>query len=257
MTTEPRNADNFVGKVALVTGGTSGIGRTVAAALAHAGARVVITGRDDAAGTAVVEELRGAAGSATFIRADMTAEDDVRAAIDAVVVTHGRLDLAVNNAGVGQGGPTTGIDYDEYRRVFDINVWGVLAALKHELPAMVAAGGGAIVNTSSTFGLVGSAGAQIYSASKHAVEGITKSVALEFAGQGIRVNAVAPSMTVTPMFESFGADEPTRAAMAAMHPVGRLGEPADVARAVMFLLAPANSFITGTTLAVDGGWLAQ
>jgi NAD(P)-dependent dehydrogenase (short-subunit alcohol dehydrogenase family) len=131
-----------------------------------------------------------------------------------------------------------------------------LNCLKHEIPAMLS-GGGSIVNTSSTFGLVGSAGAQIYSASKHAVEGLTKSVALEVAGQGIRVNAVAPSMTVTPMFEAFGADEQTRAAMAAMHPVGRLGRPDDVARAVLFLLNPDNSFVTGTTVAVDGGWLAQ
>ena len=246
----------FVGKIALVTGGTSGIGRAVADGLAAAGAVVVIAARDQSAGEAAIADIETAGGTASFVRADLTDEDDLTAMIDSVLASHGRLDLAFNNAGVGQGGPTTAVTYEEYRKVFDINVWAVLNCLKHEIPAMLS-GGGSIVNTSSTFGLVGSAGAQIYSASKHAVEGLTKSVALEVAGQGIRVNAVAPSMTVTPMFEAFGADEQTRAAMAAMHPVGRLGRPDDVARAVLFLLNPDNSFVTGTTVAVDGGWLAQ
>ncbi len=250
-------SQRFAGKIALVTGGTSGIGRAVADALCAAGATVVISARDRAAGEAAVAELKKLGGTASFIGVDLAEDGDLSAMMDELIGTHGRLDMAFNNAGVGQGGPTTSVTYEEYRKVFDINVWAVLNCLKHEIPAMTAAGGGSIVNTSSTFGLVGSAGAQIYAASKHAVEGLTKSVALEVAGQGIRVNAVAPSMTVTPMFEAFGADEQTRAAMAAMHPVGRLGRPDDVARAVLFLLDPANSFVTGTTVAVDGGWLAQ
>ena len=247
----------FDGRIALVTGGTSGIGRAVADALCRSGATVVIAARDESAGEAAVAELANARGTASFVRADLTDGADLAAMVDAVMSAHGRLDMAFNNAGVGQGGATVDVTYEEYRRVFDINVWAVLNCLKHEIPAMLAGGGGSIVNTSSTFGVVGSGGAQIYSASKHAVEGLTKSVALEVAGQGIRVNAVAPSMTVTPMFEAFGADEQTRAAMAALHPVGRLGRPDDVARAVMFLLDPRNSFVTGTTVAVDGGWLAQ
>ena len=250
-------SSNFAGKVALVTGATSGIGRATALALAAAGAKVVLSGRREAEGQAAVADIQKAGGTAAFFRADASKEAEVAALVDFTVRTYGRLDLAFNNAGIEQSAPTTEITEADYRRVFDLNVWGVLAALKHEIPAMLKNGGGSIVNTTSALGHIGMPGVQIYTASKHAVEGITKSVALEFARQGVRVNSIAPAAIETEMFDRFADAPEKREYMANMHPVGRVGRPDDIARGVLYLLDSANTFVTGTSLLVDGGFTAQ
>jgi NAD(P)-dependent dehydrogenase (short-subunit alcohol dehydrogenase family) len=250
-------SSNFAGKVALVTGATSGIGRATALALAAAGAKVVLSGRREAEGQAAVADIQKAGGTAAFFRADASKEAEVAALVDFTGRTYGRLDLAFNNAGIEQSAPTTEITEADYRRVFDLNVWGVLAALKHEIPAMLKNGGGSIVNTTSALGHIGMPGVQIYTASKHAVEGITKSVALEFARQGVRVNSIAPAAIETEMFDRFADAPEKREYMANMHPVGRVGRPDDIARGVLYLLDSANTFVTGTSLLVDGGFTAQ
>lgn len=256
-TTVTTPSSNFAGKVALVTGATSGIGRATALALAAAGAKVVLSGRRETEGQAAVVEIQKAGGGAAFFRADASKETEVADLVEFTVRTYGRLDLAFNNAGVEHAGPTTEITEADYRRVYDLNVWGVLAALKHEISAMLKTGGGSIVNTTSALGHVGMGGVQIYAGSKHAVEGITKSVALEFARQGIRVNAIAPAAIETEMFDRFADNQEKRAHMANMHPVGRVGRPDDIARGVLYLLDPANAFVTGTSLLVDGALTAQ
>jgi NAD(P)-dependent dehydrogenase (short-subunit alcohol dehydrogenase family) len=256
-TASPSSSFAFAGKVALVTGATSGIGRATALALAAAGAKVVLSGRREAEGLAAVAEIEKAGGIAAFFRADASRETEVAALVDFTVRTYGRLDLAFNNAGMEHAGPTADITEADYRRVFDLNVWGVLAALKHEIPAMLKTGGGAIVNTTSGLGHIGMPGVQIYTGSKHAVEGITKSVALEYARQGIRVNAVAPAAIETEMFDRFADAPEKREHMANLHPVGRVGRPDDIARGVLYLLDPANTFVTGTSLLIDGGFTAQ
>ena len=251
-------AKDFAGKVALVTGGTSGIGKATALAFAEAGAKVVLTGRREKEGKEVVAEIERRGGAAAFFRADFSKEAEVKAAVDFVVATYGRLDVAFNNAGVESLGPLAEITEDKYRAVFDINVWGVLSAMKHEVAAMLKTGGGAIVNTSSTLGHAGIAQGTIYVASKHAVEGMTKCVALEFAKQNIRVNTVAPAAIDTDMIDRFaGKEGAARDALIAMHPVGRLGKGEEIAAAVLYLCSDAAKFTTGTSLKVDGGWLAQ
>jgi NAD(P)-dependent dehydrogenase (short-subunit alcohol dehydrogenase family) len=248
---------SFTGKIALVTGATSGIGQATAVALAAAGAKVVLAGRREAEGAEIVERITKAGGVAGFFKADVAREADLQALVAFTLEKFGRLDLAFNNAGVEWNGSTLEVAEDDYRRVFDINVWGVLAAMKHEITAMLKTGGGAIVNTSSIAGHVGFAGAAVYVASKHAVEGLTKAAALEFARQGVRINSVSPAAIDTAMIHRFVPDDAALAYMAALHPVGHIGKPDDVARAVLFLLDPANEFVTGTDLAVDGGFLSQ
>lgn len=252
-----KTTSSFTDKVALVTGGTSGIGKATAIALAAAGAKVVLSGRREPEGNAVVTEINAAGGTASFFKADASVESEIAALVAFTVKTYGRLDLAFNNAGVESSGPVTDVTETDYRRVFDLNVWGVLASLKHEIPAMLAGGGGSIVNTSSVAGHIGMAGVSVYVASKHAVEGITKSAALEFARQGIRVNAVAPAAIETEMYDRFADSSEKREYMANLHPVGHTGNVGDIARAVLYLLDPANTFLTGTSLAVDGGFTAQ
>lgn len=251
----------FQNKVALVTGATSGIGATVAHELATRRAKVVVAGRRKAEGEAVVKAIQDIGGIAAFCRADTSREADVQALVDFAVKTYGRLDYAFNNAGVeGTPGLTTDQQTEaNYRRTFDINVLGVLLSLKHEIPAILKSGGGAIVNTSSVAGQIGMAGMGVYVASKHAVEGLTRCAALEFAKQGLRVNAVAPGAIQTPMVDRFvGQDQqnnPQRDWLANLHPVGRIGTTEEIAQAVIALLE--NPFISGATLAVDGGWTAQ
>ncbi len=249
----------FNGKVALITGGTSGIGKATAIAFAKAGAKVVLSGRREKEGLAVVEEIKKAGGIAHFIQADVAKEADVKRLVEQTVAKFGRLDIAFNNAGVEWGGPITEATEADYRRVFDINVWGVLASMKHEIPAMLKSGGGAIVNTTSTLGHVGIAGASIYNATKFAVEGLTKTAALELAKQGIRVTAVAPAATATDMIDRFtgGADNENSKALAEKHPVGRMARPEEIAAAVLYLASDDAKFTTGISLPVDGGFLAQ
>jgi len=246
-------------KVALVTGATSGIGRSTAVALAEAGARLVLTGRRPAEGEATAELVREAESEAAFVAGDITDESHVATAVKTALDRFGRLDIAVNNAGVEITGAVVDANHDDYRRIFDINVWGVLCSMKHEIPAMIASGGGSIVNLSSIAGHVGMPGAGIYIASKHAVEGLTKTTALEYAERGIRVNAVAPGLIDTDMATRFagdpGADQ--RDQITAMHPLGRSGRPEEIAHPIVFLASDAASFITGHSLAIDGGWLAR
>src|SRR5256885_14723321 len=215
----------FDGKVALVTEGTSGIGRTPAIAFARAGAKVVLTGRREKEGAQVVAEIKKLGGDAAFVRADVAKDADVKAMVDFTVDKFGHLDVAFNNAGVEWTGPLDQATEAEYRRVFDINVWGVLNSMRYEIPVMLKNGGGAIVNNSSVAGHVGLAGASIYMASKHAVEGLTKSIALEFAKQNIRINAVAPGVIATDMLDRFaGKEGERRDSLTSIIPVGRIGE---------------------------------
>ena len=246
-------------QVVLITGALSGIGRATAVAFAKKGARVVIAGRRDEAGHAIAEELRSFGSEAEFINADVRKEDDVRALVDKTVARFGRLDIAVNNAGTeGHVGPIADQSAESFAATFDTNVLGVVLSLKHEVRAMQAqGGGGSIVNISSTYGHEGAAGASIYVGSKHAVEGVTKSVALEAAKSGIRVNAVAPGPTDTGMLTRFTGTAENKAALAAEVPLGRLGHADEIANAIVFIASDEASYITGHVLNVDGGHSAN
>jgi NAD(P)-dependent dehydrogenase (short-subunit alcohol dehydrogenase family) len=244
------------GKVALVTGGTSGIGKATAMAFARAGAKVVLTGRREKEGAQVVAEIKKLGGDAAFVRADVAKDADVKAMVDFTVDKYGRLDVAFNNAGVEWKGPLEKATEAEYRRIFDINVWGVLNSMRHEIPVMLKNGGGAIVNTSSGAGHVGLPEVSVYVASKHAVEGLTKSVALEFARRNIRINAVAPGVIATEMFDRFAGDE-LRDQITSITPVGRVGAAEEIAAAVLYLCSDDAKFTIGTSLVVDGGYVAQ
>lgn len=247
----------LAGRVALVTGGTGGIGREAAIALATAGASAVVLGRRESEGRETVRRIELCGGEGRFIQADVADESDIRRSVAEVLKHYGRLDIAFNNAGVELAGPLTEVQAGDYERIFQVNVWGVLAAMKHEIPAMLASGGGSIINTSSIAGQVGMAGASVYVASKHAVEGLTKSAALEFASRGIRVNAVAPGLIDTDMADRFaGREGDMRNAIVAMHPLGRSGLPSEVAEVVVWLAGDRSSFITGHSLNVDGGFAA-
>ena len=250
------NNKAFSGKVALVTGGTSGIGKTTAIEFARAGAKVVLTGRREKEGAQVVAEIKKLGGEAAFVRADVAKNADVKAMVDFTVDKFGRLDIAFNNAGVEWKGPLDQATEAEYRRVFDVNVWGVLNSMRHEIPVMLKNGGGAIVNTSSVAGHVGLAQVSVYIASKHAVEGLTKSVALEFAKQNIRINAIAPGVIATEMWDRFAGDE-LRDQVASIIPVARIGASEEIAAAVLYLCSDNAKFTTGTSLVVDGGFIAQ
>jgi NAD(P)-dependent dehydrogenase (short-subunit alcohol dehydrogenase family) len=240
--------------VVLITGGLTGIGRAAAVAFAKKGANVVVAGRRDEAGKALAEELRGFGSEAEFINADVRKEDDVRALVDRTIERFGRLDVAVNNAGTeGQPGPITDQTAESYAATFDTNVLGTLLSVKHELRVMQAQGSGSIINISSTYGHEGGAGASVYVASKHAVEGMTKSAALEAANSGVRVNAVAPGPIETGMLDRFTGTSERKAALLKTVPLGRVGDPADIARAAVFLASEDASFITGQILTVDGG----
>src|SRR5437667_8591852 len=224
------NNGKLNGKVALVTGGTSGIGKATAIAFARAGAKVVLTGRREKEGAQVVAEIKKLGGDAAFVRGDIAKDADVKAMIDFTVEKFGRLDIAFNNAGVEWKGPLDQATEAEYRRIFDINVWGVLNSMRHEIPVMLKNGGGAIVNTSSVAGHVGMAQVSVYIASKHAVEGLTKSAALEFAKQNIRINAIAPGPIATEMFDRFAGDA-MREQIISIVPAGRVGASEDIAAA--------------------------
>ncbi|HEY1562249.1 MAG TPA: glucose 1-dehydrogenase [Caulobacteraceae bacterium] len=241
-------------QVVLITGALTGIGRAAAVAFARKGAKIVVSGRRDEAGAALAKELRDLGSEAEFINADVRKEDDVRALVDKTVARFGRLDVAVNNAGTeGQVGPITDQSAERYAVTFDTNVLGVLLSMKHEARVMQAQGAGAIINISSTYGHEGAAGASVYVGSKHAVEGITKSVALELAKFGIRVNAVAPGPVDTGMLTRFTRTSENKAALAATVPIGRLGRPEEEADAIVFVASDEASFITGHVLNVDGG----
>jgi NAD(P)-dependent dehydrogenase (short-subunit alcohol dehydrogenase family) len=240
--------------VVLVTGALTGIGRAAALAFAKEGASVVVSGRKDAEGKALEAELASSGGKAAFIRADVRHEDEVSNLIDKTVARFGRLDIAVNAAGTeGKPGPVADQSAESYAATFDTNVLGALLSMKHELRVMLPQGSGSIVNISSTYGHEGAKGASIYAASKHAVEGLTKSAALEAAGSGVRVNAVAPGPTDTGMLDRFTGTPENKAALAARVPLGRTAEPEEIARVIVFVASKAASFLTGQIVTVDGG----
>jgi NAD(P)-dependent dehydrogenase (short-subunit alcohol dehydrogenase family) len=242
------------GQVVLITGALSGIGRAAAFAFAKKGAKVVVAGRRDEVGQALAKELRSFGSEAEFINADVRKEDDVRALVDKTVARFGRLDVAVNNAGSeGKPGPITDQTAESYAATFDTNVLGVILSMKHEVRVMRGQGSGSIINISSTYGHEGAAGASVYVGSKHAVEGITKSVALEVAKSGIRVNAVAPGPTDTGMLTRFTGTPENKAALVTTVPMGRLGLTEELANAIVFVASDEASFINAHVLNVDGG----
>jgi len=244
--------------VVLITGALTGIGRATALAFAHEGADVVVSGRRDDAGEALVSELRGLGAEAEFIRADVRHEGDVQNLVDKTVARFGRLDIAVSNAGTeGRPGPVTEQSADSYAATFDTNVLGVLLSMKHELRVMQAQGFGSIVNLSSTMGQRGAPGASLYTASKHAVEGLTKSAALEGAAFGVRVNAVAPGPIETAMLDRFTGSADRKAGMVAGIPLQRAGQPREIADAIVFVASARASFITGQIINVNGGKTAS
>jgi NAD(P)-dependent dehydrogenase (short-subunit alcohol dehydrogenase family) len=245
--------------VVLVTGALTGIGRATALAFARQGARIVVSGRREEAGRALAAELRALGAQAEFLRADVRIEGEVRSLVEQTVERFGRLDVAVNNAGTeGQLGPITGQSVDNYTATFETNVLGTLLALKHEMRAMLKQGAGAIVNLSSVAGQVGIAGASVYAASKHAVEGLTKSAALEGAAAGVRVNAVAPGPVATEMLDRFtGGDEAAKAGFLASIPARRAASAYEIAETVVFLASDAARYLTGQSVTVDGGYTAQ
>src|ERR1700682_2383281 len=244
--------------VVLITGALTGIGRAAAVAFARKGAKGVIAGRRDEAGDALVKELGSLSAEAEFIKTDVRKEDDVLALVDKTVARFGRLDVAVNNAGTeGKVGPITDQTAESYAATFDTNVLGVILSMKHEVRVMQGQGSGSIINISSTYGHEGAAGASVYVGSKHAVEGITKSVALEIAKSGIRVNGVAPGPTDTGMLTRFTGTPENKAALVTGVPMARLGLSEEVADGVVFISSDEAAFITGHILNVDGGHTAN
>lgn len=249
----------FSGKVALVTGGSSGIGRATAIAFAKEGAKVVIAARREQESQHVIEEIKAAGSEGFFVHTDVAKLSDLKNMVKKTVTHFGRLDFAFNNAGIEE--PLTPLAEKTealYQQIMDINVKGVLFSMQQEIPEMLKNGGGVIVNTSSIAGQVGGAHMPIYVASKHAVIGLTKSVALEFAKQNIRVNAISPAGIETDMFQRFTDHDAKKfQQMADAHPVGRIGKPEEIASAVIWLCSPGASFVTGHNMTIDGGYTAQ
>src|SRR2546427_8876144 len=244
--------------VVLITGALTGIGRATALAFANEGGRIVASGRRDAEGQELVAELRRLGAEAEFLRSDVRHEDDVRSVVDKTVARFGRLDVAVNSAGTeGKPGPVTEQSAETYNATFETNVLGTLLSMKHELRVMQAQGHGSIINISSTYGHTGAAGASVYAASKHAVEGLTKSAALEGAASGVRVNIVAPGPIDTGMLNRFTGTAKRKVSLAATVPLNRVGRPEEIAQTIMFLASDKASFITGASYLVDGGKTAR
>jgi NAD(P)-dependent dehydrogenase (short-subunit alcohol dehydrogenase family) len=243
--------------VVLITGALTGIGRATALVFAKEGAHVVVSGRRDEEGKKLAAEMRELGAEAEFVRADVRHEEDVRKLIDKTVERFGRLDVAVNNAGTeGTPGPVTEQTAESFASTFDTNVLGTLLSMKHELRIMLPQRSGSIVNVSSAYGSVGAAGASIYVASKHAVEGMTKSAALEVAGTGVRVNVVAPGTTDTGMLTRFTSTDENKAALVSTVPLKRLATPEEIAHVIAFVASENASYMTGSSIPVDGGMIA-
>src|ERR1700726_4567281 len=244
--------------VVLITGALTGIGRAAAIIFAREGAQIVVSGRRDKQGQELVAELQGLGAEAIFVRTDVRKDEDVRNLVDQTVKRFGRLDVAVNNAGTeGTPGPVTEQTAETYAATFDTNVLGTLLSIKHELRVMLPERHGSIVNVSSTYGHLGAAGASLYAASKHAVEGLTKSAALEVAGTGVRINVVAPGPIDTGMLTRFTGTNERKAGLLSTVPLKRLGKPEEIAQTILFLASDKAAFSTGATFATDGGKTAQ
>ena len=248
----------FAGRGILVTGAGSGIGRAAAQLFADEGGRVVVVDQDENEAQATVTSIRQAGGEALAIGADVSREADCRGMVERALAAYGRLHVAFNNAGIGASGFAVA-DEEEvtWSRLIDVNLKGIFLTMKYEIPAMVGAGGGAIVNTASVAGLVGERGIGAYSASKHGVVGLTRTAALDYIGQGVRINAVCPGATRTRILASWFQDPKVESFILSRHPIGRIAEPEEIARAVLFLASDDASFIVGQALAVDGGLTAQ
>lgn len=248
-------AHRFEGKVVFLTGAGNGIGRATAIAFAREGAQLAIVDIAEEANAETARLVREAGGEALPLRADVTAEADVVAAIQAAITHYGRIDIAFNNVGVDQRvGPLHGTTLDEFHRTIDLNVTSMFLCLRHEIPHMLDNGGGVIVNTASGAGLIGIKGTAVYATAKHAVVGLTRSAALDYADRNIRINAVAPGIVETDMMRRVsGGTEQGRADMVAEEPIGRLGQPEEIASAVLWLASDGASFALGSTLVVDGG----
>ena len=244
--------------VVLITGALTGIGRAAAIIFAREGAQIVVSGRRDKQGQELVAELQGLGAEAIFVRTDVRKDEDVRNVVDQTVKRFGRLDVAVNNAGTeGTPGPVTEQTAETYTATFDTNVLGTLLSMKHELRVMLPQGSGSIVNVSSAYGSVGAAGASVYVASKHAIEGLTKSAALEVAGTGVRVNVVAPGTTDTGMLTRFTSTDENKLALVSTVPVKRLAKPDEIAHVIAFVASANASYMTGASIPVDGGMIAD
>lgn len=248
----------FAGRGILVTGGGSGIGRAAALLFAQEGGRLVVVDQDEREALATAKSIREAGGEALAIGADVSREADCRGMVERAISAYGRLHVAFNNAGVGASGFAVA-DEEEvtWSRLIDVNLKGIFLAMKHEIPVMVGAGGGAIVNTASVAGLVGERGIGAYAASKHGVVGLTRTAALDYIGQGVRINAVCPGATRTRMLANWFQDPKVEQFILSRHPIGRIAEPEEIARAVLFLASDDASFVVGQALAVDGGLTAQ
>jgi 2,5-dichloro-2,5-cyclohexadiene-1,4-diol dehydrogenase 1 len=247
---------SLAGKVVTITGGAGGIGTQTARLCAARGAKVVIADLDEAKGEALAGEIGEAA---AFVRCDVSSEADVKAMVHFAVATFGRLDCAFNNAGINTGNRLIAdMPLEQWNRGIAVNLTGVFLCLKHQIPVMLGQGGGAIVNTASTAGVTGNAMAPDYVASKHGVIGITRAAAVEVSGQGIRVNALVPGGTETPILtNALGQNPSLKQIMESGHPIGRIGQPDELAEAAAWLLSDAASFVTGACIAVDGGFTAQ
>jgi NAD(P)-dependent dehydrogenase (short-subunit alcohol dehydrogenase family) len=244
-------------KVVLITGALTGIGRATALAFAKEGARLIVSGRRDEAGAKLVGELRELGAEAEYVRADVRIEEDVRNLVDRTVKRFGRIDVAVNNAGTeGKPGPLIDQTVESYTVTFDANVLGTFLGLKHELKVMIPQGSGSIINISSTLGQKAAPGASIYAATKHAVEGLTKTAALEAASANVRVNAVAPGPIDTGMLDRFTGSAEKKAGLIASVPLKRMGRPEEVAQTILFLASDKAPFITGQIFGIDGGKMA-
>jgi NAD(P)-dependent dehydrogenase (short-subunit alcohol dehydrogenase family) len=244
--------------VVLITGALTGIGRATALAFAKEGAQVVVSGRRDEEGKKLAAEIRKLGAEAEFIRSDVRKDEDVRNLVDQTVKRFGRLDIAVNNAGTeGTPGPVTEQTAESYAATFDTNVLGTLLSMKHELRVMLPQRSGSIVNVSSSYGSIGAAGASVYVGSKHAVEGMTKSAALEVAGTGVRVNVVAPGTTDTGMLTRFTGTGENKTALVSTVPLKRLAKPEEIAHVIAFVASPNASYMTGASIPVDGGMIAD